>query len=223
MVAVKRGLSKVEDNFFPRPASGFSNVYNRKTVDAVKVFQKLNGIKPTGQLGQMTLDALESYMDARAKALYERFEVAEKSEAPSLGPVVFGGQSVLDHDLTHATGGLDGFPAFDDGFQAGASVLAPEPLKVTGIGSARRRDGNPNGKSVHATGVSGIRYWFGHVENPRVTGSAIPKGERFAIVSGNHEMPHLHVGIDASALIGHELEHHTDYTHGGRTVGEQLR
>jgi peptidoglycan hydrolase-like protein with peptidoglycan-binding domain len=75
VVAVKRGLSKVEDDFFPRPANGFDDAYNAKTVDAVKVFQKLNGIKATGHFGQATLNALEPYMDARAKALYARFEL----------------------------------------------------------------------------------------------------------------------------------------------------
>jgi peptidoglycan hydrolase-like protein with peptidoglycan-binding domain len=73
VAAVKRGLSKVEDDFFPRPANGYDDRYNEKTAAAVKVFQKLNRIKPTGNFGQKTLDALEPYMDARAKALYERF------------------------------------------------------------------------------------------------------------------------------------------------------
>lgn len=73
VVAVKRGLARVEANFFPRPQAGFDDVYNRKTVDAVKVFQRLNGIRATGHFGQATLDALEPYMDVKAKALYQSY------------------------------------------------------------------------------------------------------------------------------------------------------
>lgn len=144
------------------------------------------------------------------------------SPVPNLGPVVRGGKPILEHDLTHATGGLPGFPAFDDGFKAGRTVIAPERLTVTALGRARRRDGRPNGQSVHATGRSGIRYWFGHVAAPAPIGTVIPKGKRVAVISSNHEAPHLHVGIDARPLIGHELKHHTDYTHGAPTVGAQL-
>lgn len=144
--------------------------------------------------------------------------------APNLGPVIAGGRSILLEDLTHATGGLPGFPAFDAGFgRPGVAVIAPERLTVTKIGRARRRDGSPNGRSVHATGASGLRYWFGHVEQPPAVGAELRKGARVALISANHEVPHLHVGIDARALIGHELEHHTDYTHGGPTLGAQLR
>lgn len=142
---------------------------------------------------------------------------------PRLGPVCHRGTPVWAHDLTHATGGLPGFPAFDDCFAAGTVCLAPEPMTVTAIGHAVRRDGRPNGRSVHATGASGIRYWFGHVAAPVPVGTHVARGQRFANVSANHESPHLHVGIDARALIGHELRHHTDYTHGAPTVGAQLR
>lgn len=136
--------------------------------------------------------------------------------------MVRNGKPILEHDLTHATGGLPGYPAFDDGFRAGRVVIAPEPMRITRHGRARRRDGNPNGQSVYATGSSGIRYWFGHVANPSPVGTTVKRGERFATISSNHEAPHLHVGIDARPLIGHELKHHTDYTHGAPTVGAQL-
>lgn len=158
--------------------------------------------------------------DALADALLGDYE--PPPAIPQLGPVVPGGMRVLDHDLTHATGGLPGFPAFDDGFSAGQLVIAPEPVQVTQLGRARRRDGRPNGLSLWATGASGIVYWMGHVARPVTVGTRAKLGGRLAIVSANHESPHLHVGIDASALIGRELEHHTDYTHGGPTVREQL-
>jgi hypothetical protein len=146
----------------------------------------------------------------------------EPSRVPNLGPVTPGGKSVLLQDLTHATGGLNGYPAFDDAFGAGIRVIAPEPLTVTRQSGARRRDGRPNGKAFYATGHSALEYWFGHVDIAPRVGARFNKGELMAHVSGNHEAPHLHVGIDARTLIGKELVHHTDYTHGAPTVGVQL-
>lgn len=144
------------------------------------------------------------------------------SRVPDLGPVTPGGKSVLRQDLTHMTGGLDKYPAFDDAFHAGKSVIAPEPLTVTRRSSARRRDGTPNGKAFYADGASGIKYWFGHTTDAPAVGTKFGKGDRMTFVSGNHEAPHLHVGVDARALIGKVLEHHTNYTHGAPTVGVQL-
>lgn len=142
---------------------------------------------------------------------------------PPLGPVVPGGRSVLDQDLTHATGGLPGYPAFDDAVgHPGMAVIAPEGLTVTRQSSARRRDGRPNGKAFYATGASGLKYWFGHVDAAPAVGTKFRKARRMAVISANHEAPHVHVGIDAQAVIGHELAHHTNYTHGAPTVGKQL-
>lgn len=155
--------------------------------------------------------------------LLRDLEPPAPSGAPALGPVVPGGRSILLEDLTHETGGLPGFPAFDAGFgHPGLAVLAPELLTVTKIGRAVRRDGSPDGKSVHATGRSGLRYWIGHVENVPAIGAKIAKGKRLATISPNHEVPHVHVGINADSVLGHELEHHTDYTHGAPTLGAQL-
>jgi hypothetical protein len=142
----------------------------------------------------------------------------------NLGPVINGGKTILDQDLTHRTDGVPGFAAFDDGIgHPGMAVIAPEALTITDHGSAVRRDGTPDGGSVYATGSSGIRYWIGHVENRAAIGMKIQKGATFCTISPNHEAPHVHWGLDASALIGHELIHHDDYTHGAPTVGEQLR
>jgi peptidoglycan hydrolase-like protein with peptidoglycan-binding domain len=82
VVAIKRGLSKVETSFFPRPPAGFDDVYNRKTADAVKTFQRLNEIAATGHLGQATLDALWPYMDAYARLMYRAFVVPKPKPIP---------------------------------------------------------------------------------------------------------------------------------------------
>jgi hypothetical protein len=133
-----------------------------------------------------------------------------------LGPVLAGHKSVCDNDLTHATSGFAFHPAFDDLEKAGAAVLAPEDLTITKWGSAK------GGESLHATGTSGIHWWFGHVDKRRPVGTKVKRGQRIATVSAEHEHPHVHVGLDARALVGVELEHHTNYTHGGPSICSQL-
>ena len=161
-----------------------------------------------------------------ATAELEKIKAALSTSAkvPALGPVVPGGKPILLQDLTHETGGVPHHPAFDDAVgHPGIAVLAPEPLTITMVGHAVRRDGNPDGRSIHATGVSGIDYWIGHVENVLPVGTKVRKGQKMATISPNHEAPHVHVGIDARKLLdGKDLLHHTNYTHGAPLVGTQL-
>ena len=133
-----------------------------------------------------------------------------------LGPALAGHKSICDNELTHATSGFDWHPAFDDFATPGTAVLAPEDLTITKWGSAKF------GESVHADGASGIHWWFGHVDRRRPVGTKIKRGQRLASISAEHPEPHVHVGIDARALVGFELEHHTNYTPGAPTVCEQL-
>lgn len=238
---VKRSLHRVETNFFPKPPGGFDDVYNAKTVEAVTMLQRANGIDPTGNMGAETFDLLwTQYADAYAKWAYRTWSAPKPLPSiPDLGPFVEGEPSVLDHDLTHATGGFPTvthrtkFPAFDGGFRAGKKIIAPEPLRVYRASSASRRDGRPNGKAFYARGVSGIEYWVGHTTDvppislkARLTlgraGPLVPKGAFLTTVSANHEAPHGHFAIDATALLGYDLAHRTDYSHGAPTVREQL-
>lgn len=179
---------------------------------AVAALKETAGYNPTGPKWRKALLIL---------AELEK-DLAPVSKVPALGPVTPIGKTVLMQDLTHETGGLPGYPAFDDGFAAGTAVLAPEALTVTRQSSARRRDGRPNGKAFYATGVSALEYWFGHVDVAPPVGKRFKKGAVMAHVSANHEVPHVHVGIDARTMIGHELVHHTNYTHGAPKVGVQL-
>lgn len=146
-----------------------------------------------------------------------------------LGPVTVGGASILDLDLTHITDGFhDGgsrWPALDDGLgHPGRRVIAPERVRITGHGRALRRSGAPNGQSINiAVGASGMEYWIGHIENPAPVGATVAKGGTLGVISANHEAPHVHVGINARKLLGHDLAHHADYTHGAPKIGVQLR
>lgn len=85
VLAVKRGLSKVEESFFPRPSGGFNPIYNKKTVEAVRVFQRLKGLHATGVFNQETLDELWCYMDAYARWKYRLFRPPIRLVEPRQG------------------------------------------------------------------------------------------------------------------------------------------
>lgn len=58
------------ENFFPRPAKGFSDVYNEKTAAAIETVQRFWDIEPTGNVGQATFDVLWGYADEYSKWVY---------------------------------------------------------------------------------------------------------------------------------------------------------
>lgn len=178
------------------------------------------GYTPTGVYWREAFALLDQLADD--------LSVPPAPKVPQLGPVVRGGKPILEQDLTHITGGLTAggsvWPAFDEAIgRPGLTVIAPEAVTVTGHGRARRRDGNPNGQSINlAVGASGIEYWFGHLENLAPVGAKVKKGGRLGTISPNHEAPHVHVGINAKPLIGRDLDHHANYTHGATKVGLDL-
>jgi hypothetical protein len=146
----------------------------------------------------------------------------EPNPVPALGPVCRGGKTILQHDLTHPTGGIPLYPAFDDAFNSsgGIEVLAPEDLVVT-----RASSSNP-GDAFYATGASKMRYWFGHLEFAPGVGKKFRKGQVMGKTL-NHDVgggPHVHVGLNIEHLVGagRQLLHHTNYTHGAPKVGTQL-
>lgn len=150
------------------------------------------------------------------------------SPIPALGPMWNGGKSVLLHDLTHATSGIPLFPAFDDAFNQGRIILAPEAIKV--IPNPETGDpwssANP-GEAFYSQGASKLRYWFGHLDRNHPVGTKFAKGAAVGKVAANNVGggPHVHVGINVELLLGEgkQLKHHTDYTHGAPLIGVQLR
>jgi len=147
-------------------------------------------------------------------------EAAAQAGWANLGPVFNGGASILQHDLTHATSGLELYPAFDDAFTEGTPIIAPEQLTVT-----KESSSNP-GDAFYASGRSGLSYWFGHLASAPALGKSFNKGATLGKVGPNNVGggPHVHVGVNVEALwgAGKQLEHHTDYTHGAPLVGDQL-
>jgi hypothetical protein len=135
---------------------------------------------------------------------------------PNLGPIVYAGKSILLQDCTHITDGL-GWPAFDDGFKVGLAVVAPEPCVVDDNTSSAQ-----GGDAFYVKGDSGIRYWVGHITTVPALNRRFRKGEKMTTISGDHPRPHVHLGIDARALLGKHLESHSNYTHGAALIGVQL-
>lgn len=230
VVAVKRAISRA--GFFPW--QDFDDAYNENfAMKGVKPFQKAKGLQATGNYGQATHDALRNTRrkDHATEWAFDPIAIqlmkdAAKPDAPKppklppLGPVVSGGKSVLDHDCTHATGGIKLYPAFDDAFGAGRSVIAPEPITITKSSSSRPGD------ACYAEGLSGIRYWFGHLVVAPPVGKKFGKGQKIGAVCQNNigGGPHVHVGVNVERLwgVGRQLVHHTNYTHGAPRIGTQL-
>ena len=187
----------------------------RNTTQGFDTFE-LTGKGSAWKAAFAALDQLAGDLEITAATIVRELAVVSSPAHIHLGPILAGHKSVCDNDLTHATSGFDFHPAFDDMSPAGAAVIAPEDLTITKWGSAK------GGEAIHATGASGIHWWFGHVDRRAVVSTKVKQGKRFASVSAEHEHPHVHVGIDARALLGRELFHNTNYTHGAQIVCKQL-
>lgn len=155
-----------------------------------------------------------------------------QTKVPDLGPLWNGGKSVLEQAPTHKTsgllvdeGGLTLWPAYDDAFKAGTTIIAPEPLVVT-----RQSSSNP-GDAFYADGDSEIEHWFGHLVSAPADGKRFVKGEKIGVVL-DHNIgggPHVHHALNIERLFGkgEQLEWGADgdgpdYTHGSPTIREQL-
>lgn len=150
------------------------------------------------------------------------------SGVPQLGPACAGDKSVLTYSPTHATSGLPLYPAFDSGWKKGMRVVAPEAMTVT------RHSGNSSGGfSLYATGVSGLKYYFQHMESAgrAPEGSKVPKGGKIGVLGDfvGARVPHLHLGINIEKIAGKgkQLKYGRtgkgpDYTTGSPSIGAQL-
>jgi len=208
--------AKMGINVWNAKKGNTTSVYGPFLVPLVKAFKRDQRVgDTTGVIGPPTWEALLRFIPKEGKALLPQLPLI-----PDLGPVVKGGQSVLDHDCTHATGGIPLYPAFDDAFAQGLTIIAPEPLTVTRQSSSRP------GHAFYATGSSGIRYWFGHLDALPAVGMKFAKGTRIGRTCANPigGGPHVHVGVNVETLWGkgRELAHHTNYTHGAPTIRAQL-
>jgi hypothetical protein len=228
IVAVKRAVSRA--GYWPW--QDFDDAYSQRFADdGVAGFQYVAGIDPTGNYGSATHEALrttnrkgsatEWAFDPVSIRLMEQAAAGPPApELPALGAVCVGGVPILNQDLTHETSGLPLYPALDDAFGAGRTVIAPEPLVVTRTGSSRP------GSSFFADGASGLRFWFGHLVTSPEVGRRFAKGDRVGTTCVNTigGGPHVHLGIEIQRLwgAGRQLLHHDNYTHGSVKIGVQL-
>jgi peptidoglycan hydrolase-like protein with peptidoglycan-binding domain len=233
--AIKRALARAgywkwdPENYSGEYTTAFAQ--GSSSGPGVKGFQKSRNIQATGNYGQATHDALrkanvpaespnagQDAFDGYAADQYRNYRVPK--DVPDLGPVFSGGKSVLNQDLTHATSGIPLYPAFDDAFAEGVTIIAPEDLEVV-----RDSSSNP-GDAFYALGKSGLQWWFGHLVSAPKVGTKITKGKALGKTCPNNVGggPHVHVGINVEKIwgAGKQMAHHTNYTHGGPLVGTQL-
>lgn len=224
---MKFGVNRYEMELLPEPPGGYTSEFGAGLQEAlVKVVQPQENIPATGNIGQATFDVIWEYLDDYRRSQYRNFKVPPPKpppvKIPDLGPIYRGiyAVSIMQHSLTHRTSSIPFFPAFDDGWVAGRDVIAPEDIEVYD------QSGSAGGDAFYARGASSIRYWFGHLVFSQPNGAKFSKGEKIGDIAW---MPtslgssHVHCGIDARPLIGHELIHRIDYKPGAPTVGVQLR
>ena len=144
IVGVKRAISRAGFMDWQE----FDDAYNEKVALAVAAFQRAKKLDVSGSYGEPTHSALrkanvpsgaragQDCFDDRAAALYKNYLTPDS--VPDLGPVFKGGKSVLYQDLTHATSGIPLFPAWDDAFDEGCVIIAPEALRITKASSWNR-------------------------------------------------------------------------------------
>lgn len=224
---VRRACRKFLGMTQPSAPISVQRKFNASMTELVKAAQDEAVIPKSGWVGPELMGALRraDAFDAYATQLIEQYAEENAHEVPPLGPIVAGDKTVLLHQLTHNTDGVPGYPAFDTGFsRAGVAVLAPEPLVVT------KQSGAQGGDAFYATGVSSLRYWFGHVAWSPPTGAHFRKGQMMSRIANQPagHVDHVHLGIDAKPLIGKSLlyganGHGPDYTEGSPAVGIQLK
>lgn len=145
----------------------------------------------------------------------------------NIGPITKPGASLLDMSLTHKTDGIPLFPAVDLAWGAGVPMYAPEGMVV----DTRDTSASP-GEAFFATGVSGLRYWFGHLDLsvPHPIGKKFTKGALIARTINQAGTDHGHVGVNAEKYLGkgRQLKYGRtgtgpDYTTGSPRIRTQLR
>jgi hypothetical protein len=143
----------------------------------------------------------------------------------NVGPVTKPGASLLDYSLTHRTDGITLFPAVDLAWGSGVSLYAPESCIV----DTKDTSASP-GEALYMTGVSGLRYWIGHLENDLPLGKKLAKGSLIGRTAWQpNKKAHGHVGVNAEKYLGRGEQlkygrtgHGPDYTTGSPRIRTQL-
>lgn len=194
-------------------------------VKQFKVDQRVGDLGTTAAIGPKTWAALLKYIPLEGQKLLPQLT----PWVPTLlkvGPVMAGGKSLLDHQLTHATSGIPLFPAFDTAFYPNRLILAPEDLIVD-----TRLTSSMPGSAIYTTGKSGLRYWFGHLDRSHPLGTKFLKGQPLGktIITEVGGGPHVHVGVNCEKLMGTSRQFlygkngdGPPYTYGAPSIRTQL-
>lgn len=202
-----------------------TKVYDTTTELRMVAFQKAHQIDATGNFGQKSLDALWPYFDRYGRMRYIAYP-ARKPAWQDIGPIVIGGPSELDADLTHKTDGIPFYPAYDMAFNAGQSIIACEDMTVDNHPSSSHP-----GHAFYATGRSEIKHWYGHLDRDHPLGTKFRKGQLLGKVIDTDigGGPHCHHAWNVEELFGPGKQllygktgSGPDYTHGSPTIREQL-
>lgn len=226
-LCLKRAMSRL--GFLPWEPDVWDNAFNKKLEAALDEwdpgkngyaegrYDKIRAavVKTGSHAGEQALD---SVCISQVQTEYNQM-VADK--VPDLGPLEKNGISLLDFILSHDTGGVPLFPAVDTVWTAGRSVLAPEKVEVY------RASSSSPGDACYLEGVSGIRYWMGHLSSAPAVGKVINKGATIGVVGNfSGETPHLHCGVNVEQIwgTGKELRHGENYTTSGiPTIRKQFQ
>lgn len=154
-------------------------------------------------------------------------DFAAKPKWANIGPVTKPGASLLDMVLTHKTSGIPLFPAVDLAWGAGVSMYAPEAVEV----DTKDTSANP-GEALYLLGlVSGLRYWYGHLDRDHPLGTKFKKGALLGktIDQPHPKVDHGHVGVNAEVYLGKGKQlrygrtgNGPDYTTGSPRIRVQL-
>lgn len=204
---VKRTLNRlpaalpVGERFFPKPPGGFDDVYNAKTVAAVKIFQQFAGVSPiTGQFGQATLDAMWPYADAYSQWVYRLWSAPRPPVLPEMvSPVDVGPVP----SALHETAGLSGNWALDFIDPPGTVVRSPEDGQIWKLSGHDPSDDTADSQGVYGWTVYVLTpkqylYFITHLgwRPALVVGQAVNAGQVIGKIGDQRYRPdHTHVGV----------------------------
>jgi hypothetical protein len=152
-------------------------------------------------------------------------DLAAKPGWANIGPITKPGASLIDMSLTHKTEGIPLYPAVDLAWGAGVPMYAPEACEVF----LKDTSASP-GEALYLKGVSGMMYWWGHLDRDHALGTKFSKGALVARTVNQSGTDHGHVGVNAEKFLGagKQLKYvrtgtGPDYTTGSPRIRAQLQ
>lgn len=190
---VKRALARAAGT--NAPALG-TQTFGQTAVTQLKKFQRSVGLTPDGFYGPKTHRKLEPAYDAYAFLLYTGHPPTPPTPTQLQLPSTF--------RATHATAGLDGYPAVDVFAPPGTVVLAPAAGQITRLsGHDPAQGGVPGGAygwSIYLT-IPSAQYFLTHFGSRTVTvGERVTRGQILgtvcdaAVAHMASSLSHIHEG-----------------------------